>query len=105
MVLQRGEGRVALRRPGVALAHQCGAVMNSACRDTTTPWDHLISATMTPTTAVAVKLVVTSDDPEPDVVETPCENGGFFGSIHKHLPSLSKLKVNKRNEQRSPLFR
>lgn len=84
----------------------CTRGMYSACRDTTTPWDQLISSTMTPTTAVAVKLAVTSDDPEPDVVETPCENGGLLTTLHKHLPSLGKLRVNKTNaEHGSPLFR
>lgn len=92
-------------QPAGSSEAQCGAGMYSACRDTTTPWDQLISSTMTPTTAVAVKLAVTSDEPEPDVVETPCENGGLFGSIHKHLPALSKLKASNRSEQGSPLFR
>lgn len=66
-----------------------------------TRWEQLISSTLTPTTAVAVKLAVTPDDQE-NGGPPPQQNGGLLGSL-KHLPGLSKLRST--SEQRSPLFR
>jgi len=76
-----------------------------------TPWEQLISSTMTPTTAVAVKLAVTDEPPEPtDPNGTGLPpgvsgsggagggsggGGGIFGALHRHIPILSRLSLNK----------
>ncbi|XP_066909606.1 ATP-sensitive inward rectifier potassium channel 12 isoform X2 [Halyomorpha halys] len=49
----------------------------------TTQWEQLISSTMTPTTAVAVKLAVTPDEEQP--VPNQTETGGLLGTINKHM--------------------
>jgi len=56
---------------------------------------------MTPTTAVAVKLAVTDEPPEPtDPNGTVLPGGsaasastasGIFGTLHRHIPILSRL--------------
>ncbi|VVC28463.1 Hypothetical protein CINCED_3A003144 [Cinara cedri] len=73
-----------------------------------TPWEQLISSTMTPTTAVAVKLAVTDEPPEPTDPNGPVlpgdpvadgtgcgTSGGIFGTLHRHIPLLSRLSLNK----------
>jgi len=70
-----------------------------------TPWEQLISSTMTPTTAVAVKLAVTDEPPEPtDPNGTVLPGGsaagsgtagGIFSTLHRHIPILSRLSLNK----------
>ncbi|XP_026822662.1 G protein-activated inward rectifier potassium channel 3-like isoform X2 [Rhopalosiphum maidis] len=70
-----------------------------------TPWEQLISSTMTPTTAVAVKLAVTDEPPEPTdpngtvlpggSAAATNTTGGIFGTLHRHIPILSRLSLNK----------
>ncbi|CAH1726151.1 unnamed protein product [Aphis gossypii] len=70
-----------------------------------TPWEQLISSTMTPTTAVAVKLAVTDEPPEPTdpngtvlpggSAAAASTTGGIFGTLHRHIPILSRLSLNK----------
>ncbi|RZF35424.1 hypothetical protein LSTR_LSTR006968 [Laodelphax striatellus] len=79
-------------------------VMEAATR-----WEQLISSTLTPTTAVAVKLAVTPDQDENDVTgpadhQHKTQNGGLLGSL-RHLPGISRFTSSNNNEQRSPLFR
>lgn len=63
---------------------------------------------MTPTTAVAVKLAVTDEPPEPtdpNGVVLPGDpiaggggggtSGGILGTLHRHIPILSRLSLNK----------
>lgn len=59
---------------------------------------------MTPTTAVAVKLAVTDEPPEPTdlngavLAGDPAPGaaaGGIFGTLHRHIPILSRLSLNK----------
>nr|ASN63883.1 inward rectifier potassium channel 1 [Nilaparvata lugens] len=74
-----------------------------------TRWEQLISSTLTPTTAVAVKLAVTPDQDENDVTgpadhQHKTQNGGLLGSL-RHLPGISRFTSSTNNEQRSPLFR
>ncbi|XP_050540469.1 G protein-activated inward rectifier potassium channel 3-like isoform X2 [Daktulosphaira vitifoliae] len=73
-------------------------------RRLSTPWEQLISSTMTPTTAVAVKLAVT-DEPDPSEPNgtIPGETGqrtggGFLSSIRKRLPIFSSLSLNKNGQ-------
>ncbi|XP_039290984.1 G protein-activated inward rectifier potassium channel 3 [Nilaparvata lugens] len=74
-----------------------------------TRWEQLISSTLTPTTAVAVKLAVTPDQDENDVTgpadhQHKTQNGGLLGSL-RHLPGISRFTSSTNSEQRSPLFR
>nr|UZS41054.1 inward rectifier potassium channel 1A [Nilaparvata lugens] len=74
-----------------------------------TRWEQLISSTLTPTTAVAVKLAVTPDQDENDVTgpadhQHKTQNGGLLGSL-RHLPGISRFTSSNNSEQRSPLFR
>jgi len=72
----------------------------TGCR-MSTPWEQLISSTMTPTTAVAVKLAVTDEPPEPTdpngtvlpggPAASASTAGGIFGTLHRHIPILSRL--------------
>ncbi|KAF6203326.1 hypothetical protein GE061_003744, partial [Apolygus lucorum] len=55
-----------------------------------TQWEQLISSTMTPTTAVAVKLAVTPDE-ETDVPQT-VDYGGLLGTINRHMGKFSSRK-------------
>ncbi|KAK9500365.1 hypothetical protein O3M35_001644 [Rhynocoris fuscipes] len=48
-----------------------------------TQWEQLISSTMTPTTAVAVKLAVTPDEETPG--PNPTETKGLLGTINRHM--------------------
>lgn len=76
----------------------------TGCR-MSTPWEQLISSTMTPTTAVAVKLAVTDEPPEPTdpngtvlaggSAASASTTGGIFGTLHRHIPILSRLSLNK----------
>lgn len=76
----------------------------TGCR-MSTPWEQLISSTMTPTTAVAVKLAVTDEPPEPTdpngtvlpggSATAASTTGGIFGTLHRHIPILSRLSLNK----------
>lgn len=77
----------------------------TGCR-MSTPWEQLISSTMTPTTAVAVKLAVTDEPPEPTDPNgavlagssagcSGTSGSGIFGNLHRHIPLLSRLSLNK----------
>ena len=62
------------------------------------PWEHLLSSTISPAAAVAVKMAISEEEPEEPQQATssrrrvaPTENGGLLGTIHRQLPSLSKL--------------
>ncbi|KAL1130757.1 hypothetical protein AAG570_011998 [Ranatra chinensis] len=85
-----------------------------------TQWEQLISSTMTPTTAVAVKLAVTPEEEEggPVGVVGEVEGGhgvgggvgtrrrtGLLARIARHWPSLAKIRRAANSEQGSPLFR
>lgn len=71
-----------------------------------TPWEQLISSTMTPTTAVAVKLAVTDEPPEPadpkgcaalpgEIAADGGAAAGLLGTLHRHIPLLARLSLNK----------
>lgn len=71
------------------------------------PWQQLLASTMTPTTAVAVKLAVTDEPPEPDppdVIATNHRQSNSFFEVLQKFPVLSKLSIS-RSEQGTPLFR
>ncbi|KAI5698197.1 hypothetical protein M8J76_013624 [Diaphorina citri] len=72
------------------------------------PWQQLLASTMTPTTAVAVKLAVTDEPPEPDPPDVIANNrrasNSFFDVLNKRIPVLSKLSISK-TDQGTPLFR
>lgn len=63
-----------------------------------TQWEQLISSTMTPTTAVAVKLAVTPDEEAPG--QTQPETRGLLGTLNRHM---GKFGVN--HTKGSTLFR
>jgi hypothetical protein len=85
------------------------------------PWEHLLSSTISPAAAVAVKMAISEDEPE-DTQQpssssrrragSATENGGLLGTIHRHLPSLSRLSLGAaaaaaktKGDQGAPLFR
>jgi hypothetical protein len=82
------------------------------------PWEHLLSSTISPAAAVAVKMAISEDEPEPSSSSrrragSATENGGLLGTIHRHLPSLSRLSLGAaaaaaaktKGDQGAPLFR
>ncbi|XP_023717716.1 G protein-activated inward rectifier potassium channel 3 [Cryptotermes secundus] len=85
------------------------------------PWEHLLSSTISPAAAVAVKMAISEDEPEDQQqpssssrrrVGSATENGGLLGTIHRHLPALSRLSLGAaaaaaktKGDQGAPLFR
>lgn len=85
------------------------------------PWEHLLSSTISPAAAVAVKMAISEDEPEDPQQSSSSsrrrtgsatENGGLLGTIHRHLPSLSRLSLGAaaaaaktKGDQGAPLFR
>jgi hypothetical protein len=84
------------------------------------PWEHLLSSTISPAAAVAVKMAISEE--EPDDQQQPSssrrrggsvtENGGLLGTIHRHLPSLPRLSLGRaaaaaktKGDHGAPLFR
>jgi len=84
------------------------------------PWEHLLSSTISPAAAVAVKMAISED--EPDDQQQPSssrrrggsvtENGGLLGTIHRHLPSITRLSLGRaaaaaktKGDHGAPLFR
>ncbi|XP_021935585.1 G protein-activated inward rectifier potassium channel 3-like isoform X1 [Zootermopsis nevadensis] len=86
------------------------------------PWEHLLSSTISPAAAVAVKLAISEEEPEEQPQQPSSssrrrcgpatENGGLLGTIHRHLPSLSRLSLGAaaaaaktKGDHGAPLFR
>ncbi|XP_069685255.1 ATP-sensitive inward rectifier potassium channel 12-like isoform X2 [Periplaneta americana] len=83
------------------------------------PWEHLLSSTISPAAAVAVKMAISEEDPDEQQQPSSSrrkggartENGGLLGTIHRHLPSLSRLSLGAaaaaaktKGDQGAPLF-
>lgn len=84
------------------------------------PWEHLLSSTISPAAAVAVKMAISEEEPEHQQqpsssrrrVGSVTENGGLLGTIHRHLPSLTRLSLGRasaaaktKDDHGAPLFR
>lgn len=85
------------------------------------PWEHLLSSTISPAAAVAVKMAISEEEPEDPQQPSSSsrrragsvtENGGLLGTIHRHLPSFSRLSLGAaaaaaktKGDQGAPLFR
>lgn len=85
------------------------------------PWEHLLSSTISPAAAVAVKMAISEEEPDDPQqpssssrrrVGSATENGGLLGTIHRHLPSLSRLSLGAaaaaaktKRDHGAPLFR
>jgi hypothetical protein len=81
----------------------------------------LLSSTISPAAAVAVKMAISEEEPEDPQqpssssrrrVGSATENGGLLGTIHRHLPSFSRLSLGAaaaaaktKGDQGAPLFR
>ena len=81
------------------------------------PWEHLLSSTISPAAAVAVKMAISEEDPEDQQQPSSSrrrggsvtENGGLLGTIHRHMPSFTRLSLSRaaktNGEHGAPLFR
>lgn len=84
------------------------------------PWEHLLSSTISPAAAVAVKMAISEEEPEDQQQPSSSrrrggsvtENGGLLGTIHRHLPSLTRLSLGRaaaaaktKGDHGAPLFR
>lgn len=96
------------------------AIPRDAGNALSAPWEHLLSSTISPAAAVAVKMAISEE--EPDEQQQPSssrrrggsvtENGGLLGTIHRHLPSLTRLSLGRaaaaaktKGDHGAPLFR
>lgn len=84
------------------------------------PWEHLLSSTISPAAAVAVKMAISEDEPEDQQQPSSSrrrggsvtENGGLLGTIHRHLPSITRFSLGRaaavaktKGNHGAPLFR